>query len=79
MAFGVCSLPVSGDHDFGPHGSDAGVLYQHEMGTGGVTDEATPPAHQWHPGRLVYYNRAELKQSDHRYVCQYADPQHVEI
>lgn len=37
------------------------------MGTGGK-DELVTIGHQWHPGRLLYYNRAELKQSDHRWV-----------
>jgi len=50
--------------DFGPHPCDAGLV---------VGGEFTPPlglgdGHPWHPGRLLYYNRSELKQSDHRYM-----------
>ena len=57
------------DYDFGPHASDAGVVCHHEMGLASPEGGVASPLgeqHQWHPGRLIYYNRAELKQSDHR-------------
>lgn len=56
----------SEEHDFGPHRSDAHVLCHHDMGSGGMKDPLPLGHHRWHPGRLLYYNRAELKQSDHR-------------
>lgn len=52
--------------DFGPHHSDAATVCRHELGTGG--EDLIALGHYWHPGRLIYYNRAELKQSDHRLV-----------
>ena len=51
--------------DFGLHPSDAGVVCGHDMGGGGGGGLVNT-GHPWHPGRLLYYNRAELKQSDHR-------------
>ena len=53
--------------DFGLHPSDAGKVCKREMeggGGGGLVNTS----HPWHPGRLLFYNRAELKQSDHRPV-----------
>lgn len=54
-------------HDFGIHPSDAVTVCEGEVGGGG-REELVTIGHQWHPGRLLYYNRAELKQSDHRPV-----------
>ena len=54
-------------HDFGLQPNDAEMMCGFEMGTGGK-DELVTIGHQWHPGKLLYYNRAELKQSDHRYM-----------
>jgi len=51
--------------DFGLHPSDADVVCSGEMEGGGALVNT---GHPWHPGRLLYYNRAELKQSDHRPV-----------
>ena len=53
--------------DFGLHPSDAGRVYKREM-EGGGGGELVNTGHTWHPGRLLYYGRAELKQSDHRPV-----------
>ena len=53
--------------DFGLHSSDAGRVYRREM-EGGGGGELVNTAHAWRPGRLLYYGRAELKQSDHRPV-----------
>jgi hypothetical protein len=53
--------------DFGIHPSDAGKVYRREM-EGGGGGELVNTAHPWHPGRLLFYGRAELKQSDHRPV-----------
>ena len=51
--------------DFGLHRSDAGkVCGEHMAGGGGGGLVNT--GHPWHPGRLLFYGRAELKQSDHR-------------
>ncbi len=62
------SLQKSTDLDLGPHPSDTAVICQHDIGVGGSRGMAETERHIWHPGRLVYYNRAELKQSDHRCV-----------
>ena len=35
---------------------------------GGGGGELVNTSHPWHPGRLLHYGRAELKQSDHRPV-----------
>lgn len=71
------SLAVSGEEregsppgvawDFGLQPSDAGKVYRREM-EGGGGGELVNTSHTWHPGRLLYYSRAELKQSDHRPV-----------
>ena len=53
--------------DFGLHPSDAGRVYCQEM-EGGGGGELVNTSHPWHPGRLLFYGRAELKQSDHRPV-----------
>lgn len=53
-------------HDFGLHPSDAEQEVGWQMHNGGVEDQLITLGHEWHPGRLLYYNRAELKQSDHR-------------
>lgn len=53
--------------DFGIHPSDAGKVYRREM-EGGGGGELVNTGHPWHPGRLLFYGRAELKQSDHRPV-----------
>ena len=50
--------------DFGLHPSDAGVVCGGEFDT-----DLVAVGYKWHPGRLLYYGRAELKQSDHRCVC----------
>ncbi len=55
------SVPVPSGMDFGLHPCDAGVVCGGEL-----SGELVAMGHQWHPGRLLYYNRAELKQSDHR-------------
>ena len=57
---------VKSSYDFGLHPSDAEELVAWQMGNGGVDDQLVTLGHEWHPGRLLYYNRAELKQSDHR-------------
>ena len=51
--------------DFGPHPSDAGSLCGQYMDGGGALVNT---GHPWHPGRLLFYGRAELKTSDHRQV-----------
>ena len=61
------SPPLVASWDFGPHPSDAGRVYRGEMEGGGGGDLVNTN-HSWHPGRLLYYGRAELKQSDHRPV-----------
>ncbi len=48
--------------DFGLHPSDAAGVCGGMMGG----EDVASAEHRWHPGRLLYYNRAELKQSDHR-------------
>lgn len=53
--------------DFGLHPNDAGKVYRREMEGGGGGDLVNT-GHPWHPGRLLFYGRAELKQSDHRPV-----------
>ena len=53
-------------HDFGLHPSDAEQEVGWQMRNGGVEEQLVTLGHEWHPGRLLYYNRAELKQSDHR-------------
>ena len=58
----------STDLDLGPHPSDAGMVCHHDIGVVGSRGVAASERHFWHPGRLIYYNRAELKQSDHRYA-----------
>ena len=45
---------------FGSHTSDAARVYERELSSG------SPDLQWWHPGRLLYYGRAELKTSDHR-------------
>ncbi len=55
------SLAVPSGMDFGLHPCDAGVVCGGEL-----SGDLVAMGHQWHPGRLLYYNRAELKQSDHR-------------
>ena len=66
----VCTDSESGDqkssHDFGLHPSDAEQEVGWQMRNGGVEEQLVTLGHEWHPGRLLYYNRAELKQSDHR-------------
>lgn len=60
---------VSKDFDFGPHASDATSVCYHDLAATTATEVGVvSPSHVWHPGRLIYYNRAELKQSDHRPV-----------
>ena len=57
--------------DLGPHPSDAAFVFQQDIGMGGgAKGAALLECHSWHPGRLIYYNRAELKQSDHRSIQQ---------
>lgn len=51
--------------DFGLHPSDAAVVCREEMTGGG---RLVNTGHSWHPGRLLHYGRAELKQSDHRWA-----------
>lgn len=61
----LCSADVgegSPVWDFGLHPSDAAAVCGGMMGR----EEGATPTHTWHPGRLLYYSRAELKQSDHR-------------
>lgn len=53
-------------HDFGLHPCDAEQEVGWQMGNGGAEAQLVMLGHEWHPGRLLYYNRAELKQSDHR-------------
>ncbi len=70
----VCVCVLSGvqeedsSHDFGLHPSDAWTICREEMEADIASEQDYKdfPLHRWHPGRLVYYNRAELKQSDHR-------------
>ena len=59
--------PTATPWDFGLHPSDAGKVYRCEMEGGGGGDLVNTD-HPWHPGRLLFYGRAELKQSDHRPV-----------
>ena len=35
--------------------------------------ELVNTGHPWHPGRLLFYGRAELKQSDHRPVVSHLE------
>ena len=65
LAGEVCDgdADASAHWDFGLHPSDAGVVCSGDMEGGRALVD---PGHPWHPGRLLYYNRAELKQSDHR-------------
>ena len=70
----------AGDVDFGLHPSDAAVVYVRELEElrAAKLKEPAPSAspeqdhcsssHVWHPGRLLFYGRAELKTSDHRCV-----------
>ncbi|CAI7990552.1 Synaptojanin-1, partial [Geodia barretti] len=58
--------------DFGLHRSDAGKVYRREM-EGGGGGELVNTGHPWHPGRLLFYGRAELKQSDHRPVVSHLE------
>ena len=48
--------PLVGE-DFGYHVSDVLTLY---------SDDLKQRQPYWHPGKLMYYGRAELKTSDHR-------------
>ena len=61
----VCDTGEPPHWDFGLHPSDADVVCGKEM-EGGGGGRLVNTGHTWHPGRLLYYNRAELKQSDHR-------------
>ena len=56
-----------GRWEFGLHPSDAAGVCAWQMGAGG-REELVQVGHSWHPGRLLYYGRSELKQSDHRYA-----------
>ena len=40
---------------------------------GGGGGELVNTGHPWHPGRLLFYGRAELKQSDHRPVVSHLE------
>ncbi len=51
--------------DLGLHPSDARDMCEGVMG-GGEGSSPDHPGNPGHPGRLLYYGRAELKQSDHR-------------
>ena len=68
--FSMCTDSESSEqkspHDFGLHPSDAEQEVGWQMHNGGVEEQLVTLGHEWHPGRLLYYNRAELKQSDHR-------------
>ena len=48
--------------EFGWHPSTAQKVYEREL------NSEDPALQWWHPGRLLYYGRAELKTSDHRPV-----------
>ena len=52
--------------DFGLCPSDAAEVCGALMDGGGGGGQLVSVGHPWHPGRLLHYGRAELKQSDHR-------------
>lgn len=54
--------------DFGLYPSDTAEMCGSLMDGGGGGGQLVSVGHPWHPGRLLHYGRAELKQSDHRPV-----------